>query len=92
MEFGKQINCLGHRLGQRQEPAQLPPWGFQLCSAPGGGVVFYLRERILVLTGSAVGLKVNGSSFPSNAEPPLLKFRVGIAALKSDGSAPTAWS
>lgn len=92
MEFGKQINCLGHRLGQRQEPAQLLPWGFPLCSAPGGGVVVYLRERTLVLTGSAVGLKVNGSSFPSNAEPPLSKFRVKIAAMKPGGSAPTAWS
>lgn len=50
MEFGKQINCLGHCLGQRQEPAQLPPWGFLLCSAPRGEVVFYLRESTLVLT------------------------------------------
>jgi hypothetical protein len=52
MEFGKQINYLGHCLGQRQEPAQLPPWGFLLCSALllGVEVLFYLRESTLALT------------------------------------------
>lgn len=39
---------------------------------------------------SAVGLKVNGNSFPSNAEPPLSKFRVRVAAVKPGGSVPTA--
>lgn len=41
------------------------PGGFPFISDPeGGGVVVYLWERTLVLTGSTVGLKVNGSSFP----------------------------